>query len=100
MLFKAKVRETIATCKTSLYDSPHSDDPHAIRFSKWDEEKHGKALKTILTPKVGKQLLTVTNTCHMRGSFTISAIYSCMKIVKHSHYKMKMVPIPLSAKCI
>ncbi|XP_072013554.1 AKT-interacting protein-like isoform X2 [Amphiura filiformis] len=52
VLFKAKVADTIATCKSQLYDSPHSDDPHAIRFSKWEEEKHSKALKTIVTPKV------------------------------------------------
>ncbi|XP_022091968.1 AKT-interacting protein-like [Acanthaster planci] len=53
-LFKSKVNETVEMCKSRKYDPPYSEDPHAIHFSEWDDEKHGTAKTAIMTPKPPK----------------------------------------------
>ncbi|XP_038069895.1 AKT-interacting protein-like [Patiria miniata] len=53
-LFKSKVNETVEMCKSRKYDPPYSEDPHAIHFSEWDDDKHGTARTAIMTPKPQK----------------------------------------------
>jgi len=51
-LYKSRVYESIQNAKDKLYDSPMSEDPHAIRFDKWTPEVHEEARKTMLNSKV------------------------------------------------
>ncbi|XP_072169091.1 AKT-interacting protein-like isoform X1 [Diadema setosum] len=54
-MFKSKVIEAVERSRSKLYDPPYSDDPHALRFSRWDESKHGDTLRAITTPKKSQE---------------------------------------------
>ncbi|CAH1794636.1 unnamed protein product [Owenia fusiformis] len=51
-VYKQRVAESIKKCKDHVYDSPNSDDPHAIKFSPWEVDVHGDAREQVLTPKI------------------------------------------------
>ncbi|XP_784185.3 AKT-interacting protein isoform X1 [Strongylocentrotus purpuratus] len=55
-MFKSRVCDTVELSKLKRYDPPYSDDPHAIKFSRWDESKHGETLRTITTPKIPQEV--------------------------------------------
>ncbi|XP_019629526.1 PREDICTED: AKT-interacting protein-like isoform X1 [Branchiostoma belcheri] len=50
-VFRRKVTETIRKCNEHIYDPPTTDDPHAIRFTRWDPSLHEEAKKQVLSPK-------------------------------------------------
>lgn len=45
-----KVKQSVDNSKQKLYDNPpiNSDDPHAIKFSKLDEEKLNRIKKEMI----------------------------------------------------
>lgn len=50
-LFKSKVGKFVQNSIEHIYDTPSSDDPHAIRFSPLEADVHEEAHKKMLEPK-------------------------------------------------
>lgn len=48
--FKKKVTECVDQSRSCIYDPPNCDDPHAIRFTEWDNDKHAEARKKLFNP--------------------------------------------------
>ncbi|EDV29772.1 uncharacterized protein TRIADDRAFT_52508 [Trichoplax adhaerens] len=57
--FKQKVAQSIEKGRRRLFDND-SDDPHAIKFKKWDPNVHEVALKSLLANKLMSRELWFT----------------------------------------
>ncbi|PIK43568.1 putative AKT-interacting protein isoform X2 [Apostichopus japonicus] len=60
-MFKSKVRDCVQSLKDHIYEPPSTEDEHAITFTPWQEDLHGRTKYNILNQRQSLEVSELRN---------------------------------------